>query len=80
VTGHDELCALIGAVQSQFPGFTFRLLGEVDAHHDLLRFRWELGPDGGEAPVVGFDTVATDSAGRITTVHGFLDKVPAAVG
>ena len=79
-TGHDEIAGLIGAVQSQFPGCTFRLIGTVDGHHDVLRFRWELGPEVGAAPIVGFDTVVTDPGGRIQTVLGFLDKVPAAVG
>jgi hypothetical protein len=79
-TGHDEIAGLIGAVQSQFPGFTFRLAGSVDGHHDLLRFHWELGPDGQEAPIVGFDTVVLDTEGRIQSVLGLLDEVPAAVG
>jgi hypothetical protein len=74
------MAGLLGAVQSQFPGLTFRLAGTVDGHHDLLRFRWELGPDGQEAPIVGFDTVVLDGEGRIQSVLGFLDKVPAAVG
>ena len=64
-------------MQRRFPGFAFRLLDGVDGHHDLLRFRWELGPHGAEAAIVGFDTVVTDQDGRITTVLGFLDRVPA---
>ena len=44
--GRDALDATIGAVQEQFPGFVFRLAGPVDAHHDQLRFTWELGPAG----------------------------------
>ena len=77
VRGQEGIAGLIGAVQRQFPGFTFQLAGSVDGHHDVLRFCWELGPDGQEAPIVGFDTVVTDSDGRIQTVLGFLDKVPA---
>ncbi len=76
--GHDEIAGLVGAVQGQFPGFTFQLLGTVDGHHDVLRFRWELGPDGQEAPIVGFDTVVIGADGRIQTVLGFLDTVPTA--
>jgi hypothetical protein len=56
----------------------FRLAGPVDAHHDQLRFSWELGPAGQEAPIVGFDVAIVDDDGRITTVLGFLDRVPAA--
>lgn len=78
VTGRDALESAIGAVQGQFPGFGFTLLGGVDGHHDQARFSWELGPAGGPAPVAGFDVVTTDEDGRITRVLGFLDRVPSA--
>lgn len=76
VTGPDALDSVVGAVQAQFPGLVFTL-GPVDAHHDIARFTWELGPAGGESLVVGFDVVSTGEDGRIERVHGFLDKVPA---
>jgi len=76
--GHDALAASIGAVQARFPGFRFRLAGPVDGHHDQARFTWELGPEGVEAPIAGFDVAVTDDGGRIRSVHGFLDRVPAA--
>ncbi len=31
--GRDAIDAVIAAVQAQFPGFVFTLLGPVDAHH-----------------------------------------------
>lgn len=74
--GREAIAATIGAVQGQFPGFVFRLAGPVDGHHDQARFRWELGPAGREAPIIGFDVAVTDAAGQIHTVLGFLDKVP----
>jgi hypothetical protein len=76
--GREAIAAMIGAVQEQFPGFTFRLAGPVDGHHNQVRFGWELGPAGAEAPIIGFDVAVIDDAGRIQTVLGFLDKVPAA--
>jgi hypothetical protein len=77
--GREAIAAMIGAVQQQFPGFTFRLAGPVDGHHNQARFGWELGPAGAEAPIVGFDVAVHDDSGRIQTVLGFLDKVPSAV-
>ena len=75
--GRAEIDGLIGAVQQQFPGFVFTLLGAPDAHHSQARFAWSFGPDGAvEPPVVGFDVVALDGDGRIATVLGFLDRVP----
>ncbi|MEV4257684.1 nuclear transport factor 2 family protein [Spirillospora sp. NPDC049652] len=78
VEGRDAIDALIAGAQQQFPGLVFRLAGPVDAHHDIVRFTWELGPEGGEAPVAGFDVAVLDADGRIAKVHGFLDRVPAA--
>ncbi len=77
--GRDAIEATITAVRAQFPGSVFRLTGPADAHHDQVRFSWELGPDGQEAPVAGFDVITVDGEGRIRTVLGFLDRVPAAV-
>jgi hypothetical protein len=74
--GRDAIAATIGTVQDQFPGFRFRLAGPVDGHHDQARFAWELGPEGGEAPIAGFDVVVTDGASRLRSIFGFLDRVP----
>jgi SnoaL-like domain len=76
-TGRDEIDATIAAVQAKFPSFEFRLLGPVDAHHNQCRFTWELGPKDVEAPVVGFDVVVLSKTGKLQTVLGFLDRVPA---
>ena len=78
VEGQDAFDAVLASVQQQFPGLVFTLAGPVDAHHDIARFTWELGPEGGEALVVGFDVLVADADGRVRDVHGFLDKVPAA--
>ena len=75
--GRDAIDATIAAVQAQFPGLTFTLLDSVDTHHRQARFTWGLGPDGAEPLVVGFDVAVADSEGRLTSVLGFLDKVPA---
>jgi hypothetical protein len=77
VTGHDGIDAVIDAVQKQFPDFVFRAGPSVDAHHDVARFTWELGPAGEEPVVIGFDVAVLADDGRIRDVHGFLDKVPA---
>lgn len=88
VVGHEGLAAAIAGVHAQFPGFVFRPSGEVDGHHDIARFGWELvsgdggtshsrsGDGGGSAPVAGFDVVRLGEDGRIRSVLGFLDRVP----
>ncbi|MEV0197702.1 nuclear transport factor 2 family protein [Nonomuraea sp. NPDC050691] len=77
VRGLDGLDATIAAVQGQFGGLMFSLAGAVDAHHDIARFTWNLGPEGAEPLAVGFDVVVIGDDGRISQVLGFLDKVPA---
>ncbi|GAA3148700.1 nuclear transport factor 2 family protein [Nonomuraea roseoviolacea] len=77
VRGLDGLDATIAAVQGQFGGLVFSLGGAVDAHHDIARFTWNLGPEGAEPLAVGFDVAVIGEDGRITQVLGFLDKVPA---
>ncbi|SEE94607.1 SnoaL-like domain-containing protein [Streptomyces sp. 3213] len=78
VTGHTEIAGLIAGAHAQFPGFAFRPLGTVDGHHDTARFSWELVSEtDGSAPVAGFDVITLDADGRIRSVLGFLDRVPA---
>ncbi len=77
VRGRAGIEAAVAGVQQQFPGFVFRAVGTPDAHHRQARFQWSLGPEGAaEPPVVGFDVVTLDADGRISTVLGFLDRVP----
>ncbi len=78
VRGPDAIAGLIGAAQQQFAGLVFTLGGPVDANHNQARFTWHLGPAGGEPIVIGFDVMVLSEDGRIASVHGFLDKVPAA--
>ncbi|GAA2814711.1 nuclear transport factor 2 family protein [Saccharopolyspora taberi] len=74
--GRDAIDATISAVQGKFPDFTFRPGPTADSHHNIGRFTWELGPEGGAAVVVGFDVAVLDESGRIKDVLGFLDKIP----
>ncbi len=78
VQGIHGIDATIAAVQDQFPSFRFRLVGPVDGHRRQCRFAWELGPEAGDAPVAGFDVVVLNPEGKVQTVLGFLDRVPAA--
>ncbi|MGW1466218.1 nuclear transport factor 2 family protein [Streptomyces sp. NPDC002308] len=77
VSGHEGVAAVIDGVREQFPGLVFTQVGEVDAHHRQLRFRWGLGLPGAEPLVIGFDVLVLDESGQIQDVRGFLDKVPA---
>ena len=75
-SGVEEITAMIGAAQTQFPGHRFELAFGPDAHNDVVRFAWRLVGDNG--PVAGgtdFATVAND--GRLRNVTGFLETAEA---
>ncbi|MDA0638827.1 nuclear transport factor 2 family protein, partial [Nonomuraea sp. MCN248] len=73
VAGHDGIAAVIEGAQGMFPGLVFTPGEQYDAHHDVARFTWHLGPEGGEPVVVGFDVVELAGDGRVRRVVGFLD-------
>ncbi|ADB29467.1 conserved hypothetical protein [Kribbella flavida DSM 17836] len=76
-TGHQELNALIAGAQQLFPGHRFTRTGEIDHHHNHLRWTWELAAEG-RAPIAGgTDIVTLTPAGQIQQVIGFLDFAPA---
>jgi hypothetical protein len=74
--GRDGIEALISGVQQRFPDFRFKLIGEPNGYGDHVRFSWGLGPDGADSPIKGTD-FAVLKDGRIRSVTGFLDQVPA---
>jgi hypothetical protein len=79
VEGRAGIEAVITGARAQFPGFSFNLIGTVDANHNIARFGWELVPDsGGESLVEGFDVAVATEDGQLRSIYGFLDKVPAA--
>ena len=74
--GPDSIDALIAGVQQRFPDFSFTLIGEPNGYGDHIRFSWGLGPDGVDSPIKGTD-FAVLKDGRIRSITGFLDQVPA---
>jgi hypothetical protein len=76
VEGHDAIDGMVQAIQQRFPDHRFRRAGEVDSHHDRVRFCWELAPARGAAIAKGTD-FATIAGTRMTAVTGFIDQMPA---
>jgi len=77
--GHEGIAAAITGAHQQFPGFAFEPTGTPDAHHDLVRFTWDLvSTADGSAPAAGFDVIRLADDGRISSVAGFLDRLPGA--
>jgi SnoaL-like domain len=79
VSGHDGISAVMTGARSQFAGCVFNLLAPADTNHHVARFSWELVPaTGGESIVIGSDVATFAEDGKIRSIIGFLDKVPAA--
>ena len=74
--GVEQITAMIGAAQDQYPGHTFALHGGPDAHHDRVRFSWTLSPNGGDPIAVGIDFATVADDGRMRAITGFLSPPP----
>ena len=75
--GHEGLSAMVDGVQAQFPGSRFRRTSEVDTHHSLVRFAWELVGDDGNVVAGGIDIGVLADDGRFSRIAGFLGDLPA---
>ena len=75
--GHAAISQAVTALLSGLPpNFAFTAIGPPVGHHGVGRLRWQAGPPKGPVAVTGTD-VAHFEAGRIQTLHVFLD--PASV-
>ena len=70
--GIDQINAMIGAAQAQFPGHSFSLAAGPDTHNDVVRFSWTLAADG-NAVASGQDFATLAEDGRFRSVTGFLE-------
>ena len=71
VTGHDQLAAMFAGFHATYPGSSFRQKGGFDAHHDLVRWGWEMiGPDG-DVVLAGIDVAVIDDR-KISHLAGFF--------
>ncbi len=64
---HDVIARYLDCWNETDPAARRKLTGKV----------WGPGPQGGEPHVIGFDVAVTAGNGRIVSVLGFLDRVPA---
>jgi SnoaL-like protein len=72
-SGVDGISTMIGAAQTQFPGYRFTLLTGPEAHHDRVRFTWSLAADGGAPMAIGVDFVSLADDGRMRSITGYLE-------
>src|SRR5438876_10832239 len=75
--GHAPLGEMVAGVQAKFPGHRFRRRSGVDAHHDQLRFAWDLVAPDGAVAVAGVDAGTVTSDGRVERIPAVLAAAPA---
>lgn len=76
VRGHDQIAGLIGGFQHQYPGLRFVQTGDVESHHNLARFTWDLVTLEGHIVAKGMDVALIAPDERLTAVAGFFDQAP----
>jgi hypothetical protein len=76
VAGHLAISEMMGAVQQQFPGHRFQLVGEAASHHDVLHWSWELVDGDGAKVIGGIDVAHLNADGRIRDLKGFFNGGP----
>jgi hypothetical protein len=75
-TGYAALNEMVSVARPQFPGHTIRQSSGIDAHHEHVRFAWEVvGPDG-SIPVAGIDIGVLAPDGRLRQITGFFGELP----
>jgi hypothetical protein len=74
--GRQQIEAMIAGIQQQLPDSAFSLVGQIQLHHDVARFGWQLGPDGGPPLLTGLDVAVFDAEGRLRQLIGFWDQPP----
>lgn len=72
VEGHAAIGSMIGGVHEQYPGVTLRRSSAIDAHHDVVRFAWEIVGDDGTVALDGIDVCRLVDDGRLVDVRGFF--------
>lgn len=78
--GHSGISAMVAGVHEHYQGHKFRRTSEVDAHHDLVRFGWELAAPDGSVTVAGIDIGELDGKGKLRRITGFFGELPEEVG
>jgi len=70
--GHDEIVARVARSYDAFVahGYVFRAAAAASAHHELVRFVWEMVPKaGGSVEARGLDIFVLRGAGRIHALY-----------
>ena len=75
-SGAEAINAMVGDLQGQFPGHAVTLSSDLDAHHNLVRFGWDLTDADGTLVMQGLDVGIVSDDGRLSRIGGFFGPLP----
>lgn len=75
--GHEAIAARVANSHHQWvdtEGMHFTSSTNATGHHNVVKFNWEMVPDGGGAPTsIGFDFLILADDGRIDLDYQFIE-------
>lgn len=74
VTGQAAINAMMAGFQNAYPNHRFSLVGEVEEHHDRVRFQWKLTDGTGSVQLLGTDIGVLTAEGALAEITGFFDS------
>ena len=72
--GHEGISQMVDAVYQSYPEHRFRRVSGIDAHHDAVRYGWELVDPEGSVVLAGTDIGLVADDGRLSRVTGFFGQ------
>jgi hypothetical protein len=72
--GHAGINEMVGAVYQSYPDHRFRRVSAIDAHHDAVRYGWELVNPDGSVVLAGTDIGQLAGDGRLSRITGFFGE------
>jgi len=74
-SGRAGINELAAALQSNYPGHTFRRTTGIDHHHSFARYEWELVDPNGGVALSGLDIAEIGDDGLLRRVVGFIGPI-----
>ncbi len=74
--GRQAVADLIGRYRRRSPEVSFVVASAVDAHHGMMRFRWQVKGADGRLVSSGFQFAEQAEDGRLARVVSFFGPVP----
>ena len=75
--GHAGISEAADALQGHYAEHRFVRVSDVDEHHGMLRYAWELVAPDGEVVLSGLDVGELSEGGRLRQITGFFGELPA---